>query len=43
MASYLGRSDLMPLATEPERELEVKSEVSRGHSRGNSKDRTLTM
>ncbi len=38
MASYLGRSDLMLPATELERELDVKSEVSRGHSRDNSKD-----
>ncbi len=29
-ASYLGRSDLMLPATELERELDVKSEVSRG-------------
>ena len=43
MASYLGRFDLMPLATGLERELDVKLEVSRGHSIGNSKDRTLTM
>ncbi len=41
--SYLGSSDLMPPVTELERELDVKSEVSRGHSSGNSKDRTLTM
>ncbi len=33
-----GRSDLMLPATELERELDVKSEVSRGHSRDNSKD-----
>lgn len=33
----------MSLATGLERELDVKSEVSRGHSRGNSEDRTLTL
>lgn len=41
-ASYLGRSDLMPLATGFARSSDVKSEVSRGHSRGNLKGRTLT-
>lgn len=40
--SYLGRSDLMPLATGFARSSDVKSEVSRGHSRGDLKGRTLT-
>ena len=40
--SYLGRSDWMPLATGFARSSDVKLEVSRGHSRGNLKGRTLT-
>ncbi len=39
---YLGRSDLMPMATGSERGSDVKSEVSSGHSRGNLKGQTLT-
>ena len=41
-STYLRRSDLMPLATSFARSSDIKSEVSRGHSRGNLKGLTLT-